>query len=374
MTFKKFLVGGAVRDKLMGIPCSDHDYVVVGATPADLEALGFKNVGESFPVFMDENGDQYALARKERKTGVGYQGFEVEFDPTVTLAEDLSRRDLTINAMALNLETGEVEDPFGGRADLEAKVLRHVSDAFAEDPQRVVRLARFAARFPDFTIADETVELARRLVDSGELDTLSDERFWAEMTKVFEQAKDPMDFFIGLWNFGALTKVKFFKDLFGEVNCMKISGDFPGFMRQIVKVRERGMDIDQAVTYFVAMASHPSRTQTSHAIPTRTKRLTDSMWAVRSMSSSVQPQEVLGFLNGLRAWDVNSVSISDLLNTMALAEQAGESLPVSFMTMGATVQEGRRVTAQSYMHLTGAEIGKAMAKERLARVTEVMKG
>jgi tRNA nucleotidyltransferase (CCA-adding enzyme) len=168
---KIFLVGGAVRDRLLGRPHHEHDYVVVGATPEELTALGYRPVGKDFPVFLHPaTGEQYALARTERKTGPGYCGFATRFSPDVTLAEDLARRDLTINAMAQD-DDGTLVDPHGGLRDLEARVLRHVSPAFVEDPLRVLRVARFAARFAPlgFRVAPETMELMRRIVAGGEL-------------------------------------------------------------------------------------------------------------------------------------------------------------------------------------------------------------
>jgi tRNA nucleotidyltransferase/poly(A) polymerase len=368
MTFRKFLVGGAVRDRLMGVPCNDFDYVVVGATPADLEALGYKNVGESFPVFMDENGDQYALARKERKVGEGYHGFEVEFDPTVTLAEDLSRRDLTINAMALDLNTGEIEDPFGGKVDLERQVLRHVSDAFSEDPLRVVRLARFAARFPDFTIADETLEMVRELVDSGEMDSLADERFWTEMVKVFEQSPDPMVFFQRLNQFGVLTKVKFFKDVFGEVNHMKINGDFPGFMDQVLNI-----PLEDQLEMFVAIAAHPTATMQSQAIPLRVSKLFKNLWMVRDMTQPT-PELVTQLITMNRGWDPNPKGFMDLVHAMHVAQVAGEKFPIKAGMLNQCGIKGRALKADEFLHMKGSDIGKAMAKARLAAVTDVMKG
>lgn len=183
-----YLVGGAVRDELLGRPISERDWVVVGATADDLLAEGYRQVGRDFPVFLHpETGEEYALARTERKTGPGHQGFEVHADPSVTLEEDLVRRDLTINAMARGAD-GRLVDPFGGRVDLEARVLRHVSAAFEEDPLRVFRVARFAARLPDFQVADETLDLMRGMAGRGALDELSAERIWLELTKVLESA------------------------------------------------------------------------------------------------------------------------------------------------------------------------------------------
>lgn len=179
---KIYLVGGAVRDELLGLPVKERDYVVVGATPEKMVAKGFKPVGKDFPVFLHPSThEEYALARTERKSGRGYKGFTVYATPEVTLEEDLRRRDLTINAMAKD-EDGTLIDPFGGRNDLEARVLRHVSEAFAEDPVRILRLARFAARF-GFDVAPDTMALMRQMVDCGEADYLVPERVWQEFAR-----------------------------------------------------------------------------------------------------------------------------------------------------------------------------------------------
>jgi tRNA nucleotidyltransferase (CCA-adding enzyme) len=178
-----YCVGGAVRDELLGLPVRDRDWVVVGATPQALLERGFRPVGKDFPVFLHpETHEEYALARTERKTGAGYRGFTVHFAPEVTLEEDLCRRDLTINAIARGPD-GELIDPLGGIADLRARVLRHAGPAFIEDPVRILRLARFAARFADFTIAPETRALVARMSASGELDALVPERVWQEFAR-----------------------------------------------------------------------------------------------------------------------------------------------------------------------------------------------
>jgi tRNA nucleotidyltransferase (CCA-adding enzyme) len=178
-------VGGAVRDALLGLPVVERDWVVVGASADELTARGFRRVGKDFPVFLHpHSGEEYALARTERKTAPGYTGFVFDAAPTVTLEQDLQRRDLTINAIARS-EAGEIIDPWAGRADLEARVLRHVSPAFSEDPLRVLRVARFAARFAPlgFTVADETVELMKQIVAAGEMQALRPERVWQETVK-----------------------------------------------------------------------------------------------------------------------------------------------------------------------------------------------
>lgn len=178
-----YLVGGAVRDALLGLPVKDRDWVVVGATVEQMLAKGFRQVGRDFPVFLHpKTQEEYALARTERKRGMGYKGFVVHADPSVTLEQDLIRRDLTINAIAQD-DAGQLIDPFDGQRDIEARVLRHVSPAFVEDPLRVLRVARFAARFAHlgFTVADETLALMRELSRSGELEALTPERVWQEM-------------------------------------------------------------------------------------------------------------------------------------------------------------------------------------------------
>lgn len=203
-----YLVGGAVRDKLLGFTPQEFDWVVVGATPETMLQQGFKQVGKDFPVFLHpQTQDEYALARTERKTHPGYTGFEVFADPNVTLEQDLARRDLTINAIAED-EDGNIVDPFHGKRDLEQKRLRHVSPAFAEDPVRILRLARFAARFAHlgFTVADETMALMRHMVAQGEVDALVPERVWKEMVRALLMPQ-PQRFIEVLRDCGALARL-----------------------------------------------------------------------------------------------------------------------------------------------------------------------
>ena len=201
-----YLVGGAVRDMLLGRPVVDRDWVVVGATPQALLDAGYLPVGRDFPVFLHpETKEEVALARTERKTAPGYHGFSFHAAPDVTLEQDLSRRDLTINAMARD-DAGRVIDPFGGQHDLTARVLRHVSPAFAEDPVRILRLARLAARFADFRVADETLSLARWMVEGGDIDALVPERVWQELARgLMEQC--PSRMFEVLRSCGALARL-----------------------------------------------------------------------------------------------------------------------------------------------------------------------
>lgn len=203
---KVYCVGGAVRDALLGLPVQDRDWVVVGATPEQMLAQGFRPVGKDFPVFLHpQSHEEYALARTERKSGHGYHGFTFHAAPDVTLEEDLARRDLTINAIA-QAEDGTLIDPFGGQADLQRKILRHVSPAFAEDPVRILRVARLKARFTDFTIAPETLALMRTMVDNGEVDHLVAERVWQELSRGLME-KRPSRMFEALRACGALAKL-----------------------------------------------------------------------------------------------------------------------------------------------------------------------
>ena len=202
---KIYSVGGSVRDELLGLPIADRDYVVVGATPEQMAGLGYKAVGRDFPVFLHPaTHEEYALARTERKTARGYHGFEFHTAPEVTLEQDLARRDVTINAIARD-EAGNIIDPFGGVADLKARVLRHVGTAFAEDPVRILRVARFAARF-SFAVAPETLELMQRMVESGEADALVAERVWQELARGLME-RQPSRMLQVLRDCGALARI-----------------------------------------------------------------------------------------------------------------------------------------------------------------------
>jgi tRNA nucleotidyltransferase (CCA-adding enzyme) len=201
-----YMVGGAVRDALLGLPVSDHDWVVVGATPQEMIGAGFLPVGKDFPVFLHpQTREEYALARTERKTARGYHGFAFHAEPNVTLEEDLARRDLTINAIAQD-KAGRLIDPFNGEADLRRRVFRHVTLAFREDPVRILRVARFAARFPHFSLAPETLALMREMVEAGEVDALVAERVWQELARGLMEEK-PSRMFEVLRECGALARL-----------------------------------------------------------------------------------------------------------------------------------------------------------------------
>ena len=202
---KKYLVGGAVRDQLLGLEVKDRDWVVIGSTPEEMVEAGYIPVGKDFPVFIEpQSGEEYALARTERKTAKGYQGFAFNTSPDITLEDDLLRRDITINAMAMDGE-GNIIDPFGGQPDLKNKTLRHVSEAFLEDPVRILRIARFTARF-DFIVADETLELMKTMTTNGEVDALVAERVWGEMHKAL-LSEHPQHFIQTLRECDALQKI-----------------------------------------------------------------------------------------------------------------------------------------------------------------------
>jgi tRNA nucleotidyltransferase (CCA-adding enzyme) len=210
-----YLVGGAVRDKLLGLPVKEQDWVVIGETPDSMEQQGFRSVGKDFPVFLHpKTHEEYALARTERKTAPGYKGFAVHASPDVSLEQDLIRRDLTINAMALTPQ-GQLIDPYGGQVDLEQRIFRHVSPAFAEDPVRILRIARFAARYHHlgFTLAEETRDLMQSMVAGGEVDHLVPERVWTELFKALGE-KSPSAFFHTLKACSALANI------FPEIDCL----------------------------------------------------------------------------------------------------------------------------------------------------------
>ena len=258
---KVYLVGGAVRDQLLGLPVKDRDWVVVGATPATLLSLGYQQVGKDFPVFLNpKTKEEYALARTERKSSAGYTGFICDFSPTITLEQDLIRRDLTINAMAQS-EDGEIIDPYGGKQDLDNRILRHISPAFSEDPLRVLRVARFAARYHSlgFKIASETLALMAELAQSGELQHLTAERVWLETEKALNE-KNPEIYFETLHKTGAL-RVLFpeIDALYGVPNPVKHHPEVDSFihtmlvLKQAVNLTENNPILNKSAVRFAAI-------------------------------------------------------------------------------------------------------------------------
>lgn len=258
---KVYLVGGAVRDQLLGLPVKDRDWIVVGAEPSTLLSLGYQQVGKDFPVFLNpKTKEEYALARTERKSSAGYTGFICDFSPTITLEQDLIRRDLTINAMAQS-EEGEIIDPYGGKQDLENRILRHISPAFSEDPLRVLRVARFAARYHSlgFKIASETLSLMSGLAQSGELQHLTAERVWLETEKALNE-KNPEIYFETLHKTGAL-RVLFpeIDALYGVPNPVKHHPEVDSFihtmlvLKQAVNLTENNPILNKSAVCFAAI-------------------------------------------------------------------------------------------------------------------------
>lgn len=258
---KVYLVGGAVRDKLLGLPVKDRDWIVVGTDPATLLSLGYQQVGKDFPVFLNpKTKEEYALARTERKSSAGYTGFICDFSPTITLEQDLIRRDLTINAMAQS-EDGEIIDPYGGKQDLENRILRHISPAFSEDPLRVLRVARFAARYHSlgFKIASETLALMTELALSGELQHLTAECVWLETEKALNE-KNPEIYFETLHKTGALSVLFSEIDaLHGVPNPVKHHPEVDSFihtmlvLKQAVNLTENNPILNKSAVRFAAI-------------------------------------------------------------------------------------------------------------------------
>ena len=258
---KVYLVGGAVRDQLLGLPVKDRDWIVVGANPATLLSLGYRQVGKDFPVFLNpKTKEEYALARTERKSSAGYTGFICDFSPTITLEQDLIRRDLTINAMAQS-EEGKIIDPYGGKQDLENRILRHISPAFSEDPLRVLRVARFAARYHSlgFKIASETLSLMVELAQSGELQHLTAERVCLETEKALNE-KNPEIYFETLHKTGALSVLFPEIDaLYGVPNPVKHHPEVDSFihtmlvLKQAVNLTENNPTLNKSAVRFAAI-------------------------------------------------------------------------------------------------------------------------
>lgn len=363
---KIYLVGGHVRDRLMGRESVDRDYVVVGATPEQMLAQDFDQVGAAFPVFLHPvTRDEYALARVETKVGEGYQGFACRFGPDVTLEDDLSRRDLTINSIAYDEQTGEYFDPYNGRDDIENKVLRHTSAAFSEDPLRVVRLARFYARFEKFTVHPDTVNLACAIVNGGEMDTLSFERYWAELLKVMSDDRPNVGrFFSALHNFGALEKCAFFKDVFGTTRWQTIltANVSAEYESRLAKVARRDPELAVAIVVALFETGAPL---THQAVPTRVARLVKN---VRSLEYSSTPNVVYNVLAATRALNEKTEALTDVvafLRVLVSHSDFADDLEAGFEIVS-------NISAEPFMHLTGAEIGKALKQARLEALAKVL--
>ena len=339
---KVYLVGGAVRDELLGLPVRERDYVVVGATPEEMVRLGFKPVGKDFPVFLHpKTHEEYALARTERKSGRGYKGFTVYSSPEVTLEEDLRRRDLTINAMA-KAEDGTLIDPFGGRKDLEQGVLRHVSEAFAEDPVRILRVARFAARF-GFSVHPSTMKLMQQMVQTGEADFLVPERVWQEFSRGLAEERPELMFEV-LQRAGLLAKA------FPEIKAWprRFTGSLP--------VR-------------FGMLAWPLGEKDAQALCERLRAPAEvrdlALAAVRNKDGlkTSTPEALLGVLKGADAFR-RPERFAELLEAARLAEPGIDTLRVERARAAAAAVDAGAIAASAQ----GADIGRLVDEARLKAI------
>lgn len=354
---KVMLVGGAVRDVMLGREPKDSDYVVVDSSVAEMLSLGFTQVGADFPVFLHpETGDEYALARTERKTGDGYGGFTVE-TAGVTLEEDLGRRDLTINSMAMDIATGQIIDPYYGRRDLHNHVLRHTSAAFSEDPLRVLRLARFAARYSGFSVAEETQQLCQELCSSGELNSLSVERIWAEMEKGFGE-ESPIRFIELLSQFGALKHCKTLAAIFGEVLSQE--------QVQIAKLLptiEPSHRFSVAIgTLAVSGSSLPGANNRARDCASFTKSLKNSERSATGLHSLIR--QARGFSEGQ--------SFNDLALCALVMESAGIRVPLSSRKLLVGQRVARDVKASAFLEVQGRELGLAIENARIKAISSAL--
>lgn len=370
-----YLVGGAVRDKLLGLPVKERDWVVVGASVDDMLAQGFKQVGKDFPVFLHpQSGEEYALARTERKSGHGYKGFQVHADPGVTLEEDLKRRDLTINAMAES-STGELNDPFNGQEDLNAGLLRHVSPAFVEDPVRILRVARFAARFAryGFHVAHATNVLMRNMVEDGEINYLVPERVWAELEKALH-TDSPQVFFKVLRGCGALKK------LFPEIDKEYPAGsgahdrqkENPALqtLEQTARVYNDPRVRFAALLFSLAPESNSeTRKQLADAVCQRLKAPNEYRDLARLaiqhayLANSHKPENIASLLEASGAYrnPQRWQHLLDVLEATAQIDKQQRSLLTKLYTSTAGVSAADIATSG----MTGPEIGQAIRDKRL---------
>ncbi|CBV43362.1 polynucleotide adenylyltransferase [Halomonas elongata] len=363
-----YRVGGAVRDALLGWPVTDVDWVVVGATPDAMQQRGFKPVGRDFPVFLHpDSHEEFALARTERKSGHGYTGFEIHASPSVTLEEDLARRDLTINAMA-ETPSGELVDPFGGRADLEARVLRHVSPAFIEDPLRVLRVARFLARYAGlgFVIAEETLTLMRRLVTSGEIAHLVAERVWTETEKALGEPW-PDVYFQTLDDCGALAAL-----------MPELVEDAAQLDEALGRLQRLPEDIDSRDAAFWRWAR-----LVEHLTPEQRRRLTERLRLPKAVSrladqaahthrlvhetGVVDGERVMAWLEGIDAWR-RSERVPSLIALVSL-DDAGLAEDLALAWRLATQILPKSLVDEGYK---GRALGEELARRRREAIDGVM--
>lgn len=353
---KVYLVGGAVRDELLGRPVSERDWVVVGATAEEMKALGYRQVGRDFPVFLHpETQEEYALARTERKIGPGHQGFEVHADPSVALEEDLVRRDLTINAMARSAE-GELIDPFSGVLDLQNKILRHVSDAFAEDPLRVFRVARFAAILPEFEVAEETRSLMANMAAEGALAELSAERVWAELTKAI--AGESAERFIGvLREVGALDPW------------------FPEFHRRMPTAPAAGLAAAGAFAAYVSALREAEIDALAKRLKAPKSHQRLALWLARNKAvwtdwRQADPDALMMALNELQAFK----PANGLEDALRVASSLGGKAVDDLIEAVSAVREQISVQRLQSEGLSGPELGQALNDARRDQLVQAQSG
>lgn len=373
-----YKVGGAVRDRLLGRPVSEIDWVVVGATAKQMEALGFRPVGADFPVFLHpQTGDEYALARTERKSGRGYGGFTFFASPDVTLEQDLLRRDLTINAMAED-EHGQLHDPYGGQRDLADRLLRHVSPAFAEDPLRVLRVARFAARYADlgFHIASETLELMRQLSRSGELQALTPERSWKEISRALMEPR-PDVFLQVLRDCGALAEL--YPEL--DAHLAPTPDALLATLRECAR-RQQPLPVRWAVLLSPLSIEDGQGVEPVRAISQRSKvprdcqELAELVAGYRHAAARALELSANQLLDLLQHFDIyrRPERFERFLIASEIAGAAAPSSGAPFCTQAeylrGAADAARQVTAAPLVEqgYRGAELGEALKHERLAAV------
>ena len=362
-----YLVGGAVRDGRLGIPVKDRDWVVVGATPEAMKQKGFRQVGADFPVFLHpKTGEEYALARTERKQGRGYHGFTVYSAPDVTLEEDLKRRDLTINAMAEH-EDGTLVDPFNGSTDLEQKTLRHVSEAFAEDPLRILRTARFAARFHPlgFTICADTMALMREMIGSGELEHLVPERVWQEVQRALHE-KSPTVFFTVLHELGAL-----------DILMPELANNerFDAGLQALQCISAQSSTTAQRFAALLSALPEPEASARATAMksPNDCRDLTRLLclftgWLSQHNGAALPPESVLDMFDQADLWR-RPERFDQLLAALTCTPHQQLVKPLKLAAETAKGVSPQDLLKQGYK---GKELGNAIRNERLTRITQAL--
>ena len=362
----RFRVGGAVRDTLLGYPHQEIDWVVVGSTPEEMTAAGYSQVGRDFPVFLHpDTKEEYALARTERKSGPGYHGFTVHADPSVTLEEDLERRDLTINAMAMDGD-GVVTDPYGGQADLDAKILRHVSPHFVEDPLRVLRVARFAARYHylGFVVAEETQRLMAEIVAAGELPHLSTERVWVETERALGE-KNPEIYCQVLYDCGALQALM--PEVAASNSISALTRAAPHTPRAGCRWAALLADLPEARA---RQASERLKAPSDYALlAARVAQLRPQLKA--ALKSGENCMTVLKALDALRREE----PFGGFCETLAALERNSADAVSAVLTLRAAREAAKTVKAADFADqgLAGPALGAAIEAEQIKRVGEIIK-